>query len=216
MRRCEAVSTDPGAPADGAASNGYEAVAEEFIRNRERSAIGTEVVQAWSRLLPAGARVLDLGCGAGAPVAVQLSRAGFAVYGIDASPTLVAAFRQRLPQARVACEPVEHSRFFELQFDGVVAIGLLFLLDEALQRTLVERIAASLLPGGRFLFTAPTRRCTWIDVLTGRESRSLGRDAYLAALAAAGMVLECEYVDAGENHHFACRRPLAMASVCEG
>ena len=202
------MTVAPHVPADASPSNGYEAVAEEFMRHRERCAIGVEVLQAWTQHLPCGARVLDLGCGSGAPVAEHLSEAGFAVFGIDASPTLVRAFRQRLPRARVACESIEDSRFFDLRFDGVVAIGLLFLLAAEAQRALIGRAAAILHPGGRLLFTAPTQRCVWRDTLTGRESRSLGASAYLAAMLDAGLVLGGEYTDAGGNHYFDAVRPL--------
>jgi hypothetical protein len=38
-------------------------------------------------------------------------------------------------------------------------------------------------------------------VLTGRPSRSLGAEAYLSALADAGLTLGAQVVDEGENHY---------------
>jgi cyclopropane fatty-acyl-phospholipid synthase-like methyltransferase len=75
-----------------------------------------------------GRLVLDLGCGHGVPIFAALMDDGFTVYGIDASPTLAAEFRRRFSQAEVACEAVEDSSFFERTFDGIVAVGLMFLL----------------------------------------------------------------------------------------
>jgi 2-polyprenyl-3-methyl-5-hydroxy-6-metoxy-1,4-benzoquinol methylase len=49
-------------------SNGYEAVAAEFMGRRERLGIGVATVRRWARSLPPGATVLDLGCGHGAPL----------------------------------------------------------------------------------------------------------------------------------------------------
>lgn len=55
---------------------------------------------------------------------------------------------------------------------------------------------------GRLLFTSPAQTCRWNDVLTGRESISLGADAYKAAMAEAGLTGVGEYVDEGENHYY--------------
>lgn len=192
--------TDPPDP-----SAGYEAAAGAFLRGRSPT-IGAETVRAWARELPAGGAVLDLGCGHGAPISAALADAGLDVYGVDASPTLVAAFRARLPHAHVACEPVERSDFFGRTFDGAVAWGLLFLLPAEAQEALIHRVAAALRPGGRFLFTAPEPECAWTDVLTGRASVSLGAARYEAILADAGFVPLARHRDEGENHYHDARR----------
>ncbi|UZW58380.1 class I SAM-dependent methyltransferase [Lysobacter enzymogenes] len=128
-------------------SLGWEGIAQEFIAARDQSDIGVEVLQAWAGQLPDGGRVLDLGCGTGVPISETLIDAGLYVYAVDASPTLAAEFAQRFPQARIACEPVESSDFFGLRFDGIVAVGLMFLLPEDSQRRLIVRIASALSPG---------------------------------------------------------------------
>lgn len=189
----------------GAASNGYEAVAFEFMRRRNPK-IGVATVRSWARSLPRGASILDLGCGDGVPIGAALISAGFTVYAIDASPTLADAFRQRFPRAHVACEAVEDSRFFGRTFDGVVAVGLMFLLSAEAQRDLIRKVAEALNPGGRFLITAPVQAGTWDDALTGRESVSLGADGYGAVLAAADLDLVGEYTDEGENHYYDARK----------
>src|SRR5690606_15430980 len=119
----------------------------------------------------------------------------FTVHGVDASPNMVAAFRRRFPDAPVACESVEESDFFGRTFDGIVAIGLMFLLSPDTQRDVIRRIARALEPDGRFLFTAPAQACEWTDVLTGGDSGSLGADRYRAILSDAGLDLIGEYDD---------------------
>lgn len=49
-------------------------------------------------LIPAGSRVLDLGCGAGAPIAAHLIQRGYAITGVDTSPTLVRHCRSHFPE----------------------------------------------------------------------------------------------------------------------
>jgi len=50
-----------------------------------------------SSTLPAGARVLDLGCGTGLPTALQLAEAGCEVVGVDLSDRMVTSARENVP-----------------------------------------------------------------------------------------------------------------------
>ena len=170
-------------------SNGYEEVASIFLSRRGRnvSGVGASVVADWSETLADGASVLDLGCGTGLPITQTLIERGFDVYGVDASPSMIAAFRARFPTTPVECAAVEDSNFFGRTFEGVVAWGLFFLLDAEDQRRLIAKVAAVLPSGGRFLFTAPSQSCSWTDVMTERTSISLGHDEYQNALEAEGM-----------------------------
>ncbi|MFN3931655.1 MAG: class I SAM-dependent methyltransferase [Brevundimonas sp.] len=188
-------------------SRGWDAIARRFIA--ARSDIGADVVRHWATRLPPGAAVLDVGCGSGAPVGETLVAAGFAVFGVDASPTLVAEFRRRLPSAEVACEPAETSRLFDRRFDGALAVGLLFLLPAEDQRAVIARIARALEPGGRFLFSAPRQACQWTDSLTRQPSESLGEDEYRRALQQAGLRPSGHYDDGGGNHYFDAVRATA-------
>lgn len=181
-------------------SNGWEAAAERFIASR--SGIGLATVRNWARPLPAGASILDIGCGFGAPLAAALIADGFAVSGVDASPALAAEFKRRFPQAEVACESAERSGFFGRTFDGALAIGLVFLLPAGSQRELIGRIAAARKPSGRLLFTAPRQACGWTDLLTGRPSLSLGAEEYGRLIAGAGMSLVGVHVDEGGIHYY--------------
>ena len=69
------------------------------------------------------ASLLDIGCGNGVPISEALYREGFSIYGVDASETLIARFRERFPGATVECNSVEESEFFNRAFDAVVAWG---------------------------------------------------------------------------------------------
>lgn len=186
-------------------SNGYERVAAEFLDGRGRApptAIGTGRVRDWALTLRHGASILDLGCGTGLPITKVLVDAGLDVFAIDAAPSLVAEFRNNLPQVPVACESVLESTFFERSFDAVISWGLMFLLQPDEQRTLIAKIGDVLGPGGRLLFTSEARPVAWNDVMTGLESRSLGAEEYRRLLAAEGIAVTSEYEDRGQNHYF--------------
>jgi 2-polyprenyl-3-methyl-5-hydroxy-6-metoxy-1,4-benzoquinol methylase len=182
-------------------SNGYEAIAEEFIRARTPT-IGPRIVREWARGLPPGACILDIGCGHGIPIAQALLQDGFTVYGVDASPTLVSKFGQRFPNAAVECSSVEDSLFFSRTFDAVVAWGLIFILPVETQRSLLGKVARTLNLHGQFLFNSPKQACKWVDGMTGLPSISLGHEVYGQELAAHGLVLVGNDEDEGENYYY--------------
>jgi SAM-dependent methyltransferase len=193
-------------------SNGYEAIAEAFSRTRSPS-IGPGVVRNWAKQLRPGASILDLGCGNGVPITATLIQDGFEVYGVDASATLVAQFRDRFPDVAVDCNPVEESVFFNRTFDAAIAWGLLFLLPAETQRALVGKVARVLNQGGHFLFTAPRQVCSWKDGMTGLLSVSLGQTEYERELAEHGLALVGNNEDEGGNYHyFATKNRLTARS----
>jgi SAM-dependent methyltransferase len=189
-------------------SNGYEKIASIYIAGRGQNVtgIGAAVVAEWSKVLPTGATILDLGCGTGVPITKTLIERGLNVYGVDASPSMIAAFRARFPEIPVQCAAVEDSEFFQRSFDAVVAWGLFFLLDADTQRRLIKKIAAVLPSGGRLLFTAPEQSCTWTDVMTDLPSISLGHDEYRNALESEGLLLYGSLLDAGENYYYLAQK----------
>jgi 2-polyprenyl-3-methyl-5-hydroxy-6-metoxy-1,4-benzoquinol methylase len=186
-------------------SAGYERMAREFMVRRSR--IGADIVRDWAIGLPPGAAVLDLGCGHGVPISEVLLEQGHRVYGIDASPTLVAAFRRRFTGVSIECASVQSSAFFDRTFDAMVAWGMLFLLPAGEQSVLIQKVSNALPRGGQFLFTAPQQECEWEDVLTGRVAVSMGAAGYRAALEEAGLLLVDERDDEGKNHYFLAIRP---------
>lgn len=176
-------------------SNGYEAVAEEFIAIR--SNYGREIVRKWAKALPQGASVIDIGAGSGEPLTSALIKAGLNVSAIDASPKMVAAFKQNFPDINVVCEPAEQSSFFNQNFDAALAIGLIFLLPEQGQIDVIRKIGSALNLGGKLLFTAPKPFCQWDDLLTGKRSLSLGADKYRKILVEASLKPINKYTDKG-------------------
>ena len=188
-------------------SNGYEAIASIYIAGRGTrplvgDAIGAATVRAWARTFAPGATVLDLGSGPGEPSTRILQEAGLVTYAVDASSSMVAAFRERFPGVPIEQSTVEASTFFDRTFDGVLAWGLLFLLEPVAQALVIEKVARALDPGGRFLFTAPREPLEWLDAMTDRPSQSLGAETYERLLGDAGLSCVAEAEDEGENHYY--------------
>ena len=131
-------------------SEGWDAAAAHFMA--ARTSIGTSLVRMWAqKTLPPGGSVVDVGCGSGFPIAVALSDDGFKIFGIDASPTLIAEFRRNLPCAEAVCEAAQDSEFFHRKFDAAISIGLLFLVDVEAQAKVIRRVSDSGLQRPRHL-----------------------------------------------------------------
>ncbi|MCL7497377.1 MULTISPECIES: class I SAM-dependent methyltransferase [Streptomyces] len=85
--------------------------------------------------LPAGSRILDLGCGTGLPTARQLTDAGHRVVGIDLSPSMVELARENAPDADFHRLDIADLRGGRLggpgSFDGIAAYFSLLMLPRA-------------------------------------------------------------------------------------
>lgn len=198
-------------------SNGYEEIADLYASRRGKrpavgDAIGAGVVRAWAEVFHPGATVLDLGAGPGEPGTRILLEAGLTPYAIDASPKMVSTFRRAFPGVLSQLSTAEASDFFERSFDGVLAWGLIFLLEPPAQALAIQKVSRALVPGGRFLFTAPTQVHEWNDAMTGRVSRSLGAETYARLLRDAGLTWVDSARDEGENHYFFVEKSKANAA----
>src|SRR5882757_6951925 len=103
-------------------------------------------------LVPAGARVLDAGCGTGR-VMIRLAEQGYDCVGVDLDASMLAVAQKEAPG--LPWFQVDLARFDPAQlgitadFDLVVAAGNIFpLLAAGTEATVVERLAAALRPGG--------------------------------------------------------------------
>jgi len=186
-------------------SNGYDALAADYIAARRP--YGRDIIRGWTASLPTGGHVLDLGAGYGEPVTPILLAAGLKIWALDSAPAMIAAYKQRFPAIKTACEAVETSAFFNKKFDGILAIGLMFLLPSNHQTQLIARMSDALHSGGQLIFTAPRETGQWKDLLTGQLSRSLGEAAYHQALKTAGLVITGSHLDEGGSHYYSAEKP---------
>jgi trans-aconitate methyltransferase len=147
----------------------YDANAEAFDRDRGRSLPERLYLdELISRLDPAHRHVLDLGCGAGEPIARYLVEAGCHVTGVDAAPGMIALCRARFPDLTW----IEHDmRTLALgqRFDAIVAWDSFFHLQEQQQRRMFPVFRDHVAAGGLLLFTSGPDQGVAIGKLYGED-----------------------------------------------
>ena len=106
----------------------YQESSLEARIRRRRQQVALTWVEQLSRLHPAGLRVLEIGCGAGA-TAVELARRGHLVYALDRSPAMLQRTRNHAVTSGVGelVTPIlgdAHRLLFPTgTFDLVLALG---------------------------------------------------------------------------------------------
>ena len=100
---------------------GYDQIADSYLQQFGQSAVRPRKLNELADLLPSRAHVLDLGCGAGVPVARDLIARGFEVTGVDASARQIERARGNVPQARFILADMTTIEFPAFDFDAVAA-----------------------------------------------------------------------------------------------
>ena len=143
-------ANDPAVDYRSLVRRGYDTCAQAYDSSR-RTEPGTEL-EALSSRLRDGDSVLDIGCGAGVPIARSLARR-WHVTGVDLSPEMVLRARRNVPGARFVCDDVMSVALPPASFDAVVAFYTVFHLPRELHAELFHRVHGWLRPRGLFLCT---------------------------------------------------------------
>ncbi|WP_170603561.1 class I SAM-dependent methyltransferase [Ruegeria arenilitoris] len=155
----------------------YERQATEFDKRRSKALFEARWLARFTASLKPGDHVLDLGCGAGDPIARWFMAEGFAVTGVDFSEAMLAIARERWPDGDWRNADM---REFELeqQFDGIIAWDSFFHLTADEQKNCIARMAHHLRPGGMLMLTVGPR--------AGEVSGTVGEElVYHASLSPA-------------------------------
>jgi SAM-dependent methyltransferase len=179
----------------------YERHARAWVADRQRGAfLERRWLERFVGLLPRGAAVLDIGCGAGAPIASFLLDAGCRVTGIDSSPTMIELCRARHPHSQWL---VADMRTLALgrSFQGVVAWDSFFHLARDDQRRMFATFRAHAAVQAPLLFTSGPGDGEAIGSYAGEP-------LYHASLSAE------EYRSLLQDHGFAVREHVAEDPQC--
>jgi len=132
----------------------YERHAHDYVADRGRA---VRIEDGWltrfANLLAPGSAVLDIGCGSGEPIARHLIDKGFAVTGVDASPTLISRCRERFPDRNWHVADMRHLAL-GTTFGGLLAWDSFFHLTPADQREMFAVFKRHAAKGAALMFTS--------------------------------------------------------------
>lgn len=178
--------------------SGYDQCALAYHESR-RSEAGHEL-DALLDVLEDGAAVLDIGCGAGVPVARTLSER-FRVTGVDISDGMIELARANVPAGRFIRADIMSVAFEPSIFDAVTAFYSIFHLPRSEHQALFRRIHQWLGAGGYLLCLLPRYdEETYLDEFFGSTMywSSYAEEDYTSHLTEIGFdILDLSVVGSG-------------------
>ena len=165
----------------------YESHARAYDQQRSKVFFEKEWLDRFIAYLPVGGEVLDIGCGAGEPIAQYFIDQGCSLTGVDSSPTMIDISRSRFPQGEWL---VQDMRTLSLSrtFDGIVGWDSFFHLNQHEQRSTLDLFRQHLNPNGALLLTIGDEAGEVLGVVNGQRvyHSSLDPNEYKQILLAAG------------------------------
>jgi SAM-dependent methyltransferase len=155
-------------------ARGYDAMAQAYLDRFGSSRVRDRWLRELIARLPNEARVLDLGCGAGIPVARELMERGFDVVGVDGSSRQIDFARRNVPRAGFIHADMTNVEFATASFEAVTAFYSITHIPREEHAVLLERVASWLRPNGIFLASLGAGH------LSGWRGEWLGTEMYFS------------------------------------
>jgi 2-polyprenyl-3-methyl-5-hydroxy-6-metoxy-1,4-benzoquinol methylase len=133
----------------------YARHARAFDQVRTRSIMELPYVERIAGLAPPPGKLLDVGCGAGEPIARYFVEKGYDVTGIDFVEEMLSLCRARFPGMTWLSMDMRQLDLPE-RFDVVIAWDSFFHLTPDEQRAVLPRFSRHTAPGGVLVFTSGT------------------------------------------------------------
>ena len=172
----------------------YDRIADWFDAHRGRDLREAPYLARVADNAPANSALLDIGCGAGDPVAAWFIGKGWRVTGVDLSAALLDKSRARFPVQEWLHADMRGLALGR-RFDAAVAWDSFFHLTADDQRGMFGVFAAHLKPGGRLLFNTGTEAGTAYGQMDGHDFHHASLDVaeYRSLLAKHGfMIMLCD------------------------
>jgi cyclopropane fatty-acyl-phospholipid synthase-like methyltransferase len=190
--------TESGDPRKAIVAGGYDAIADAYAAWAARITDDPRdrMIEALGHRVPAGARLLDLGCGSGLPTTKVLAQR-YAVVGVELSSVQIERARGNVPDARFIAADLVSIDFPPGSFDAVTAFYSLNHVPREEHGALFERVARWLAEDGRFLATfGLANEADWTGEWLGVPMffSSNDRDTTRRLLREAGFELELDEV----------------------
>ncbi|HXT61835.1 MAG TPA: class I SAM-dependent methyltransferase [Pyrinomonadaceae bacterium] len=192
--------------------NSYDLIADEWHKNSRGREYIDRTLGYVDRVLDSlspNAKVLDLGCGTGDPIARHVIDRGFRVVGVDQSQKLLDIAKTVVPEAELIHADIVDVELTE-NFAAAIAWDSVFHIPREHHRGIYRKLAGALEPGGKLLLSVGGTGAESLDSpFAGLTSEMFGQeffyDGYKPELArelieAAGFEIELWEVDDPSSH----------------
>lgn len=182
----------------------YERHAGAWVRARLREGhlYERKWLESFCGLIRANGSVLDIGCGAGEPMATYFVGRGYSVMGVDSSTAMISMFQARLPGQETLVSDMR-LLFLRRTFNGILAWDSFFHLNHHDQRHMFPIFRAHAAPRAALMFTSGPAHGEAMGLLEGEP-------LYHASLDAV------EYRHLLDSHGFEVVATVAEDPACGG
>jgi SAM-dependent methyltransferase len=161
----------------------YKKNAKAYDQERGRSLFEKQYLDKIIRLLADQPKVLDLGCGAGEPIAKYLIENSCLLDGADYSEAMLKICREKFPE--------QHWYFADMRnidlpkkYDGIISWGAYFHLNQDEQRDCLAKLCQNLNLNGILMITVGHEEGEVTGTVVGQKvyHSSLSKDEYIEIL----------------------------------
>lgn len=182
---------------------GYNQAAATYLKNRDKFK-SDRYLQELVGKLEKGDKVLDVGCGAGRPVAKYLADQGFKVKGVDFAEEQIKQAREQVPEGEFEVKDMVEMEKGEYQVEAVVSFYSLFHVERERHGQILKIFNSFLPVGGWLLTTLGTSEWEGEEEFMGVRMwwSHWGAEKNRELIKEAGFKIEKEWLDrsAGEKH----------------
>ena len=174
----------------------YDAFAKTYENNRGQFDMSDVLDEFYSALTLDNGKLLDLGCGAGEPVARYFTDHNWSVVGVDFSERMIELASKYVPEMPTMHADISEVDFESNQFDAIIASYSLFHISVDKHKDMFKKFHKWLFPNGKALFTYATEEYTGKKSFDGYKN-FMGQELYYSHKAPDELYIDLE--DIGFN-----------------
>ena len=190
---------------------GYDKIAKKYMLARGQY-VNRRYLEMLNNLLRPRSVILDLGCGAGKPIARFFIDGGHNVIGIDISKKQIKLAKSNVPEAGYTVKDISNLEREEYQVDAVVSFYVILHIPRETHEELFSKINSFLPAGGLILLTMGYSEWEGIEDFYGTKMyfSHYGSEKNKEIIERAGFEVILNAIDAsrGEEHQVVLARKM--------